>query len=92
MSDFLAVEEGGHQRVLRDVDRGVRRRQGDRHYPGRRDEAQEHEHEHLALPEGEQTLEHRDRTLAVGALLGDPPVHRQRPEEGQEHDEERGYG
>ena len=46
-----------------------------------------HEHQQLAPPEREQPLQHRDRALPVRALLGDAPVHRQGPEEGQEHDE-----
>ena len=49
-----------------------------------------HEHEQLALPPGQQALEHRDRAVAVRALAGDPPVHRQRAEEREQHQDQRG--
>ena len=91
-ADPLAVQEAWHERVLDDVHGGVRRGEGDRDYPGCGHEPQQAEHEQLALPEREQVLEHRDRALPVGALLGDHAVHRQHPEEGQEHYEKGGYG
>ena len=43
----------------------------------------------LALPPGEQPLQHRDRAVAVRALLGHPPVHRQRAEQRDQHQDER---
>ena len=86
------MQEGRHQRVLGDVDGGVGGREGDRDQPPGRHEPQEAEHQHLAPPEREQPLEHRDRTLPVGALLGHSPIHRQRSEQGQEHYEEGGEG
>jgi hypothetical protein len=48
--------------------------------PGCGHEPQQAEHQQLAFPERQQVLEHRDRALSVGALLGDHAVHRQHPE------------
>lgn len=90
--DVLASEELRHQGVLHYVRRGVRRGERDRDQPGGRHETEEDQHEDLPLPEREVVFENRDRPLPVRALLGDAPVHRQGPEEGQEHDQQRGYG
>ena len=42
---------------------------------------EQHQHEELALPERQQPLQHRDRALAVRALLRHPAVDRQRAEQ-----------
>ena len=73
----------GDVRVLDDVRGRVRGRQGHRDQEVGGGEPEQHQHEQLALPEGQQPLEHRDRALAVRALLRHPPVDRQRPEQGQ---------
>jgi hypothetical protein len=88
--DGVAGQEVREERVLQDVHRGVRRGQRDRDDPRGGDEAEQHEDDDLAPPEGQQALEHRHRALTVRALLGDPSVHRQDAQERQRDDEQRG--
>src|SRR5262245_29026791 len=54
-------------------------------------ESQQRQHEHFPTPAGKQVFQHRDRTLAVRTGFGDTPVHRQRPEECQQNQRQRGY-
>ena len=69
---------------------GVRggQRHGDQEVGG--GEAEQHQHEQLAQPLGQQPLQHRDGTLAAEALPGHPAVHRQRAEQGQQHQHDGG--
>ncbi len=46
----------------------------------------------LPCHHGEQPLQHRDGALAVRAFAGDAAVDRQRAEQGQQHEDERGEG
>jgi hypothetical protein len=87
--DLLPLQHPGGERVLQDVRRRVGRREGDGDDEVGGDEAEQDEDEQLAPPPGEQPLQHGDGTLAVGALPGDPAVHRQGPEQGEEHQDER---
>ena len=70
-------------RVLDQVRGRVGGRQRHRDDEVGRREAEQGQHEQLALPERQQPLEHRDRALAVRALLGHPAVDRERAEQGQ---------
>src|SRR5215210_4952249 len=83
--DLVASEVLRHERILCYVRGCVRRREGYGDHKVGRDEAQETQHEDLALPKREQPLEHRDRALPMWTFGGDPPVHRQRSEQRQEH-------
>jgi hypothetical protein len=49
----------------------------------RRDESEQHQHEHLSLPSGKKFLKHRDRTVAVRTFLSHAPVHWQSTEQGE---------
>ena len=80
----------GHVRVLDDVRAGVGRGQGDRDDEVGEGEPEQAEHEELAAPERQQPLEHGDRALAVRALRGHPAVDRQRAEQGEQHQDQRG--
>ena len=84
------AEPRRHQRVLDEVRRSVGRGQRDRDHEARRGEAEQAEHDDLALPSREEVLEHQDAALPVRAHLGDAVVHRQRAEERQQHEDERG--
>ncbi len=70
----LPVKPCRHQRVLGEVLRRIRRRQGDGDHEVGDGEAEQHEHEELAGPPGQQPLEHRDGTRAPETLLGDPAI------------------
>ncbi len=87
--DLVAGEQGPEVGVLDQVRRGVGRRQGhgDDEVGGR--EAQQGKDEQLPLPEAEQPLEHRDRALTMGALLGDAVIDRQGSGEGERHEHQR---
>ena len=88
--DLLTAEDALEERVLDEVSARVGRRQGDRDDKAGRDEADEHEDEQFARPIGEQPFEHRQAAIAVRALLRDPPIHRQGPQQGDEHENEGG--
>src|SRR5829696_10398873 len=88
----LVPEAFRHERVINDVYRGVRSREGDRDHEVGGDEAEQYEHRQLTGPEREQTFEHGDRALPVWTLIGDPAVHRHHRKQGQEHDEHGGDG
>jgi hypothetical protein len=62
----LALQEERHERVLEDVGGGVGCRERDGDHEVGRHEAEQHQHEQLALPPRQQPLEHRDRARAVG--------------------------
>jgi hypothetical protein len=87
--DGVSAQDVRQVRVLHGVHRRVRRRQRDRDDPRGRDEAEQHQHEQLAPPEREQVLQHRDRPLAVRALVRHPAVHRQHPQQRQRDDQQR---
>ncbi len=70
--------------------RGVGGRERDGDDEARRGKSQQDEDDGLALPAGEERLEHQDAALAVRARFGDAVVHRQRAEERQQHEHERG--
>ena len=86
------VEQSRHERVADDVRGGVGRRERDGDHEVGGGEPEQAEHEGLAAPARQQLLEHRDAALAVGAVLGDAPVDRQRAEERQQDEDERGDG
>ena len=67
---------------------GVGGREGDRDDEAGGDEAEQAQDEELALPPGQQALQHRDRAVAVRALAGDAAVHRQRAEERDQHQDQ----
>ena len=90
--DLVAVEEARGEGVLDDVGGGVGGRQGDGDDEVGGDEPEQGEDEELALPPGEQVLEHGDGALAVRALPGHAAVDRQGPEEGQQDEDQRGDG
>ena len=78
------VQPRGHQRVLDEVRRGVGGRERDGDDEARRGESEQDEHDGLALPAGEERLEHQDAALAVRAGFGHAVVHRQRADERQQ--------
>ena len=84
------VDPRGNERVADDVRGGVGGRQRDRDDEVRRGEAEQAQDEGLAFPARQQLLEHRDAAPAVRAGFRDPVVDRQRAEQGEEDDEERG--
>src|SRR5215211_365433 len=86
------MQESRYERVLGDVDRGIRRRERYRNQPAGCNEAEQNQHEQLSPPEGEQPLEHGDRSLSVRTLLCDAPVHRQSTKEGEQDYEQSSYG
>lgn len=89
---LLVVQRAVEVRVLDEVGRGVGGREGDGDQEVRGREAQQGQDEQLALPEGQQPFQHRDRTLAVRALLGHPPVDGQGAREGDDHEHDGGDG
>ena len=82
--DLVTLEDAGDQRILQDVGGGVGRREGDRDDEVGGHEAEQHQHEELALPPRQEPLQHRDRALAVGALGGDAAVDGEGAEQGQQ--------
>ena len=84
------VQPHRNERVLHDVGRGVCGGEGDRDDEARRREPEEAQDHGLAFPSREQVLEHQDAALAVGAHLGDAVVHRQRAEDRDQHEDQRG--
>ena len=90
--DPVIAEPLRHQRILDDVCRGVGGGEGDRDHEVRRGEAEQGQHEELALPPRQEPFEHRDRTLTVRALRRHPAVNRQRAEEGEENEDHRREG
>ena len=76
-------------RVLYDVRGGVSRREGDRDNEVGGDEAEQREHEELALPTRKKVFEHRDRAFAVGAFVRDAVVDRERAEEREQNEYQR---
>ena len=86
----LVVQHVGHERVLDDVRGGVRGGERDRDDEVGESEAEEDEHEHLALPAREQLLEHEDAALAVRAVGRDLAVDGQGHEQGHQHQDESG--
>ena len=87
-----AVEPARHERILDGVRRGIRCREGDRDHEVRGREAEQHQHEQLAAPPGQQPFEHGDRALALEALAGDAAIDRQGAEDGQQHEHDGGQG
>ena len=85
-----AVQQRRGEGVLHDVRGGVGGRQGHGDHEVGGGEAQQHQHQELPGPPGQQPLQHGDRALAVRALLGDPAVDGQRAEEGQRDQHEGG--
>ena len=67
------------ERILDDVRRGVRGRERYRDDKARRNEPEQDENEHLSFPTGKQLFEHRDRTVAVRALLPRPACTSEEP-------------
>jgi hypothetical protein len=53
-------------------------------------EAQQHQEEKVGRPATEQSLEHRDRTLAVRRLAGDLAIDRDRAAERHRHEDDGG--
>ncbi len=91
--DHLLVVEGRFQvRVLHEVGGGVGGGQGDGDEEVGGREAEQGEDEELALPEGQQPRQHRDRALAVRTLLCHPPVDRQRARQRHDHQHDRRDG
>ena len=90
--DLVTAEVRLEVRVLGEVRRRVGRgeRHRDEEVGGR--EAQQHEDEELALPEGQQPLEHGDGALAVRALLRHAAVDGQRAQQGERDQDDRGDG
>jgi len=84
-----AVQEQG-VRVLDQVGGGVGGGEGDGDHEAGRHEAEQRQHEELALPPRQEPFEHRDRAIAVRALARHAPVHRQRAEQGDQHQHQRG--
>ena len=84
------VHPCGHERILDDVRGGVGGGERDGDDEAGRRESEQAEDERFAAPAREQLLEHRDAALPVRAQLGDAPVHRQRAEERQQHEDQRG--
>lgn len=89
---LLAVQGVGQMRVLDQVGRSVRRGQGDGDEEVSRGEAEQGQDEQLPLPEGQQPLQHRDRALAVRALLSHPAVDGQGARQGDDHQHDGGDG
>ncbi len=88
--DLVAAEGRVQQGVLDEVGGGVGRGQGDRDDEPGHDEAEQRQHQQLARPVGEELLQHRQGAVAVRALDGDPAVHREGAEEGDDHQHEGG--
>ena len=84
--DLVLAEHAVQERVLDRVLRGVGGRQRHRDHEVGGGEAEQDEHEDLALPAGEQVLEHGDRALPGVAAPGHLRVDRQRAE--QRHQDE----
>ena len=82
--DLVAVQDVGDQRVLQDMGGRVGGREGDGDDEVGGHEAEQDQHEELALPPGQEPLQHRDRALAMGALGRHPSVDRERPQQGQQ--------
>jgi hypothetical protein len=91
-ADLVAFQDAGHEGVLEHVGGGVGGRQGDGDYEVGGHEAEQRQHQYLARPPRQQPLQHGDRALAVGALLGHPAVDREGAEQRQQHQHERGDG
>ena len=72
--DLMPFQEGWQKRVLEHVRGGVSGGEGNRHDEVGGDEPQEHEHKELALPPGEQALQHSDRAFATRTFNCHPPV------------------
>jgi hypothetical protein len=82
--DLVAVQDAGDQRVLQHVGGGVGGREGDGDDEVGGHKAEQHQHEELALPPGQQPLQHGDRPLTMRALGRDPAVDREGTEQGQQ--------
>jgi hypothetical protein len=81
---LMTVQDVRDERVLQDMGGGVGGREGDGDDEVGGHEAEQYEHEELALPPGQEPLQHRDRALAVRALSGDVAVDREGAEQGEE--------
>ena len=71
---LMPFQDRGQERILQHVRGGIGGGEGDRDDEVGGDEAEEDQHEELALPPGEQALQHGDRAFATRAFTGDPPV------------------
>ena len=71
---LMPFQEGGQKRIFEHVRGGVGGGEGNRHDEVGGDEPQEHQHEELALPPGEQALQHSDRAFATRTFNSHPPV------------------
>ena len=88
--DLVVAEDAGEERVLDRVLGGVGGRQRHRDHEVRGREAEQDEHQHLALPAREQVLEHGDRALPGVAAPGHLGVDRQRAEQRDEDEDDGG--
>ena len=88
--NLLSPQGAFQKRVLDQVGRGVGGRQRDGDHKSCGDEADQDQHQQLAGPETQQPLQHTDAAVAVRAFLGHPAVHRQRPEQRDDHQHQRG--
>jgi hypothetical protein len=82
--DLVAVQDVRDQRVLQDMGGGVGGRQGDGDDEVGGHKTEQDQDEELALPPGQEPLQHRDRALTVRALGRDPAVDREGAEQGEE--------
>uniref|UniRef100_A0A942SYN9 Uncharacterized protein n=1 Tax=Neobacillus citreus TaxID=2833578 RepID=A0A942SYN9_9BACI len=76
--------------VLGDVRGRVRRRERHRDHEVGHGEPEQHEHQQLAGPPGQELLQHHDGAGTLEAVLRDPAVDRQCAEQCHEHEHDRG--
>ncbi len=72
IGDLVAFQNRRQERVLEHVRGGIGGGEGDRDDEVGGDEAEEDKHEELALPPGEQPLQHGDRAFATRAFARRP--------------------
>jgi hypothetical protein len=86
----VVVQRGGCERVLDNVSRSIGGRKRDCDDEISRDKSQQCQDEQLARPERQQVLKHRDRTVAMRAVLSYFLIDRESAKECDKNEDKRG--